>query len=103
MDQLLLSGFSRLRVQPRNLLPAGMEITPYNHHCEDSFLPSVFGPQIKTTGSNRVFALIQSTHRALCDVWVSSPPNCVTDHRHAPNPLDYSDSVIKRLVWWRKY
>src|ERR1035437_3628715 len=62
MDQLLLSGFSRLRVQPRNLLPAGMEITPYNHHCEDSFLPSVFGPQIKTTGSNRVFALIQSTH-----------------------------------------
>jgi hypothetical protein len=33
------------------LLPAGMEITPYNHHREDSFLPSVFGPQIKTTGS----------------------------------------------------
>jgi hypothetical protein len=28
-----------------------MEITPYNHHREDSFLPSVFGPQIKTTGS----------------------------------------------------
>src|ERR1035437_3746955 len=72
MDQLLLSGFSRLRVQPRNLLPAGMEITPYNHHCEDSFLPSVFGPQIKTTGSNRVFALIQSTHRVLCDEWDST-------------------------------
>jgi hypothetical protein len=31
-------------------LPAGMEITSYNHHCEGSFLPSVFGPQIKTTG-----------------------------------------------------
>ena len=37
-----------------------MEITPYNHHCEDSFLPSVFGPQIKTAGFNRAFALIQS-------------------------------------------
>src|SRR5450759_2087835 len=72
MDQLLLPGFSRLRVQPRNLLPHGLEITPYNHHCEDSFLPSVFGPQIKTTGSNRVFALIQSTHRALCDEWNST-------------------------------
>jgi len=24
------------------LLPAGMEITSYNHHCEGSFLPSVF-------------------------------------------------------------
>jgi hypothetical protein len=23
-------------------LPAGMEITSYNHHCEGSFLPSVF-------------------------------------------------------------
>jgi len=27
-----------------------MEITSYNHHREGSFLPSVFGPQIKTTG-----------------------------------------------------
>jgi hypothetical protein len=26
-------------------LPAGMEITSYNHHCEGSFLPSVFDPQ----------------------------------------------------------
>jgi hypothetical protein len=31
-------------------LPARMEITAYNHHCEDSFLPSVFDPQTKTTG-----------------------------------------------------
>src|ERR1017187_6445777 len=74
MDQLLLSGFSRLRVQPRNLLPAGMEITPYNHHCEDSFLPSVFGPQIKTTGSNRVFALIQSTSPS----WIRRSWGCPT-------------------------
>src|ERR1039458_1228586 len=40
MDQLLLPGFSRLRVQPRNLLPAGMEITPYNHHAKAPFFPA---------------------------------------------------------------
>src|ERR1035437_5332911 len=40
MDQLLLPGFSRLRVQPRNLLPAGMEITPYNHHAKTPFFPA---------------------------------------------------------------
>src|SRR5882724_6889513 len=30
----LLAAFSRLRVQPTNLLPAGMEITSYNHHAK---------------------------------------------------------------------
>src|SRR5205807_2972152 len=32
LDQLLLSGLSRLRVQPTHLLPAGVKITSYNHH-----------------------------------------------------------------------
>src|SRR5208337_4934412 len=50
MYQLPLPTVPGLRIQPTHLLPAGMEITPYNHHCEGSFLPSVFGPQIKTTG-----------------------------------------------------
>src|ERR1019366_8672188 len=50
MHQLLFPGLSRLRVQPRNLLPAGMEITPYNHHAKTPYLPSVFDPQHKTTG-----------------------------------------------------
>jgi hypothetical protein len=36
--QLLLAGFARLRIQPTNLLPAGMKITPYNHHLR--LLPS---------------------------------------------------------------
>src|SRR5439155_25019560 len=60
MHQLLLACFSGLCVQPCNLLPAGMEITPYNHHREDSFLPSVFVLNTRLPGSNRVFALIQS-------------------------------------------
>src|SRR5271154_2441324 len=32
MHQLLLSGLSRLLVQPTNLLPAGMKIAAYNVH-----------------------------------------------------------------------
>src|SRR5450759_5966648 len=99
MDQLLLSGFSRLRVQPRNLLPAGMEITPYNHHCEDSFLPSVFGPQIKTTGSNRVFALIQSIQALFWLEWGSSnftrapPPAPALSQTHGnPGPGAVNDA-----------
>jgi hypothetical protein len=62
MHQFAFSGFSRLRVQPVPLLPTGMEITPYNHHCEDSFLPSVFDPQAQAQDYrlNRAFALIQS-------------------------------------------
>src|SRR6267142_2353406 len=32
MRQLPLPALSRLRVQPTHLLPAGMEITSYNHH-----------------------------------------------------------------------
>src|SRR5580692_8640844 len=51
--------FSRLRVQPTHLLPAGMEITSYNHHCKGSFLPSVF-VLTKDYRVNRAFALIQS-------------------------------------------
>jgi len=38
LHQLPFPRLSRLRVQPRNLLPAGMKITSYNHHCEGSFL-----------------------------------------------------------------
>src|SRR5947207_10350580 len=32
LHQLLLPSFSRLRIQPTHLLPAGMKITSYNHH-----------------------------------------------------------------------
>src|ERR1022692_140015 len=32
MHQLPFPGFPCLAIEPRNLLPAGMEITPYNHH-----------------------------------------------------------------------
>src|ERR1700733_4409717 len=34
MHQFLLAGFPRLAVQPTHLLPAGMEITSYNHHAK---------------------------------------------------------------------
>src|SRR5207244_3461429 len=51
MPQLLLPAISALRVQPTHLLPAGMKITPYNHHCEGSFLPRSLSPQTNTTGS----------------------------------------------------
>ncbi len=37
--QLLLAAFSRRRVQPTNLLPAGMEITSYNHHAKAPSFP----------------------------------------------------------------
>src|SRR5438067_2230147 len=45
MHQLALAGFPSLGFEPTHLLPAGMEITPYNHHCEGSFLPSSLVPQ----------------------------------------------------------
>jgi len=50
MHQLLLSGFSRFRVQPTHLLPAGMKITAYNHPVRKLLLLLiVFGPQPKDT------------------------------------------------------
>ena len=42
MHQPPFPAIPGLRVQPTHLLPAGMEITSYNHHCEGSFLPSLF-------------------------------------------------------------
>ena len=39
MHQFLLPAFPGLRIQPRNLLPAGMEITPYNHHAKAPSFP----------------------------------------------------------------
>jgi hypothetical protein len=38
MHQLPLAWVPTLSIQPVHLLPAGMEITSYNHHCEGSFL-----------------------------------------------------------------
>src|ERR1017187_7771273 len=63
MHQLLFPGLSRLRVQPRNLLPAGMEITPYNHHAKTPFFPASLILNTRLPGSNRAFALIQSILR----------------------------------------
>ena len=69
--QLLLASFSGLRVQPTHLLPAGMKITPYNHHCEGSFLPRSLSPQTKTTGSIEPSLLSnQSFSRTLRKGWV---------------------------------
>src|ERR1019366_5580443 len=51
VHQLLSPGFPSLRVQPRHLLPAGMEITPYNHHAKAPSFPRSLGPQPKTTRS----------------------------------------------------
>src|SRR5258707_467059 len=71
MHQFLLPRFPRLRIQPTHLLPAGMEITPYNHHCEDSFLPRSLSPQTKTTGSIESSLLSnQSFSRTLRKGWV---------------------------------
>jgi hypothetical protein len=42
------------------LLPAGMEITSYNHHLRRLLSSQRLCPQTKTTGFNRAFALIQS-------------------------------------------
>jgi len=50
MHQFLLTRFPGLAIQPGYLLPAGMEITAYNQHCEHSFLPQLLDPQTKTTG-----------------------------------------------------
>ena len=70
MHQLLLPRFPSSSVHPTHLLPAGMEITSYNHHCEGSFLPSVFDPQTKTTGFlNRAFVLIQSMLARCWQTW----------------------------------
>src|SRR5262249_1360166 len=45
MHQSAFCGLSRLCVQPGNLLPAGMEITPYNDHYSLLLLQRFFGPQ----------------------------------------------------------
>src|SRR6267142_3245431 len=60
MRQLPFPALSRLRVQPTHLLPAGMEITSYNHHLRRLLSSPRLCPQTKTTGFNRAFALIQS-------------------------------------------
>src|ERR1039457_845098 len=81
MHQLLFPGLSRLRVQPRNLLPAGMEITPYNHHAKTPFFPASLILNTRLPGSNRAFALIQSTHRVFCDEWASSRSSHIASTR----------------------
>src|ERR1019366_1525157 len=51
MHHLPFPGLPSLRVQPRHLLPAGMEITPYHHHAKAPSFPRSLGPQPKTTRS----------------------------------------------------
>jgi hypothetical protein len=53
------------------LLPAGMKITPYNHHRRLLSFPASSSSNKDYMGSNRAFALIQSVLRALCDGWES--------------------------------
>src|ERR1700685_2246930 len=73
MYQLPLPTIPGLCIQPTHLLPAGMEITSYNHHRR--LLSSQrLCPQTKTIWvSNRAFVLIQSALRALCEGRV---PHC---------------------------
>src|ERR1039457_874830 len=40
MHQFLFPRFPSGAVEPSNLLPAGMEITPYNHHAKTPFSPA---------------------------------------------------------------
>ena len=62
MHQLAFSAFSRLCVCPRDLLPAGMGITPYNHHERLLSSQWFFFRQTKNTVSDGAFPLIQSKH-----------------------------------------
>jgi hypothetical protein len=55
-----------------------MEITPYNHHREGSFRPSVFGPQIKTTGFNRASLLSNQLKPSFC----LAPTHPLQNHRY---------------------
>jgi len=66
--QLLLAAFSRLRVQPTNLLPAGMEITSYNHHAKAPSFPEALVLNRRLPVSDRAFALIQSSSRGFREV-----------------------------------
>src|ERR1700683_1158405 len=74
MHQLPFPVIPGLAVQPTHLLPAGMEITSYNHHRR--LLSSQrLCPQTKTTGvPNRAFTLIQSILRVLCEGRVPQMP-----------------------------
>src|SRR3984885_7821333 len=68
VHQFALARFSCLRVQPTNLLPAGMKITPYNHHCEGSFLsekPLVLKPRLP--GLTEPSLLSNQLCRAFCE------------------------------------
>jgi hypothetical protein len=51
MHQFPLARFSRLRVQPRHLLPSGMKITPYSHHAKAPSFPASLILKPKNTGS----------------------------------------------------
>src|SRR5579863_56250 len=74
MDQLPFPALSRLRIEPRNLLPAGMEITSYNHHCEGSFLPSVFLLKQRLPGQSSLRSYpINSTDRK----WTATCPSSI--------------------------
>ena len=72
-----------LRIEPRNLLPAGMEITSYNHHLEGSFLPSVFVLKQRLPGFESSLRSYPINSSRTCDVWVPSPPDHIQNHNDA--------------------
>src|SRR5262249_57742944 len=72
MDQLPFSRFTCLYVQPRNHLPTGMEITPYNRHLKAPFFPVVFVVKQRILCRFGAFALIQSILRGFCEGWDSN-------------------------------
>jgi len=60
MDQFRFSAFPSRRVQPRHLLPAGMEITSYNHHAKVPSSPGalVLKPRLPGRSSLRSYPII---------------------------------------------
>ena len=87
MHQLLFPSFSRLRIQPIYLLPAGMEITPYNHHAKTPFFPAslVLKSRLPGESSLRSYPINPSWfskggnlggwYQGLSQQWISTPLN----------------------------
>src|SRR5438552_3049030 len=59
MHQFPLPAFSRLTIQPGDLLPAGMEITSYNHHANAPSSPGalVLKPRLPGRSSLRSYPI----------------------------------------------
>src|SRR5215467_3968886 len=84
MHQLELSGFACVGIHKSNYLPAGMEITTYNHHGR-LLSPQLLCLQTKNTAEDGAFVFIQSTLRCLCEEWDAT--------LSTPRPVFHSTSI----------